>query len=153
MNRYAKKERIKFIKEILTKYKVSSQKQVADLLKKQGLSVSQPTVARDFEEIGVVKVRKNNMSFYRLPEKGDEMLKKRLKAAFENFVIDVIPVDNLILVKTVPGNAGGVANLIDHSGIEGVAGTIAGDDTVLVVTFKNKTRNVLRFFDKTVGKR
>jgi len=153
MNKYAKQDRIKLIKEILTKHKVSNQEQVVNLLKKQGLSVSQPTVARDFEEIGVVKIRKGNMSFYRLPEKGDEMLKKRLKAAFENFVTDIVPVDNLILVKTVPGNAGGVANLIDHSGAEGIAGTIAGDDTILVITFKNKTRNVLRFFDKIVRKR
>ncbi len=150
MNKYTntKKERIDAIKKILKEKKVKSQQEMVKLLKKVGLDVSQPTIARDFEELGVVKARSGAGSFYKLPGREEEVTKKRLKAAFENFVIEIKAVQNLVLVKTVPGNAGGVASIIDHIKLNGIEGTIAGDDTILVVTRPGKTSSVLKFFKK-----
>ncbi len=143
-----KKMRIRAIKEILSHKRVKSQYEMAWLLKKKGFKVSQATIARDFKEIGVVRVEKNGTIFYKMPAEEDTMLDKRLKAAFENFVSEIKVVGNLVLIKTVPGNASGVASIIDRLGISGIEGSIAGDDTILIVTNPKKTKSVFNTLNK-----
>lgn len=150
MHKHTKKERIKMIKEILGSIEIKSQSELLELLKKKGLSVTQATIARDFEEIGIIKVKRGGRVFYQLPEKEDEGLEKRLKVSFENFVIGIKHSDNLILLKTTPGNAGGTASIIDKLELNGIIGTIAGDDTILIIADKKKTNKVLNFFKKLI---
>lgn len=150
MNKHTKKERIKMIREILASKEIKSQFELLELLKERGLSVTQATIARDFEEIGIIKVKRGKRVFYRLPEEEDEGLEKRLRVSFENFVIGMRHTDNLILLKTTAGNASGTASVIDKLELNGIIGTIAGDDTILIVIDKKEINKVLNFFKKLI---
>ncbi len=148
MNKHTKKERIKMIKKILTDEEIKSQFDLLKLLRKRGLSVTQATIARDFEEIGVIKVKRGRRVFYRLPKEENEELEKKLEVSFENFVVGMKRTDNLILLKTTPGNASGVASIIDKLELSEIVGTIAGDDTILVIADKKKVAKALNFFKR-----
>ncbi len=145
MNKHTKKERIKKIKEILTGRKIKSQFELLGYLKKKGFLVTQATIARDFEEIGAIKVKKGGKVFYQLPKEENENFENKLKISFQNFVIGLNHADNLILLKTIPGNAGGVASIVDKLELNEIIGTIAGDDTVLIIADKKKTNKLMNF--------
>lgn len=144
MNKYKKQKRIKLIKEILESQEIGSQEDMVSILKQMGVNVTQPTIAKDLKELGVVKVNKGNKSYYALPDEESENLLEKIKFAFKNFVKEIVNEDNLILVKTTPGNANSVAVLIDKYEIKGVLGTVAGDDTILVVSKKEKIEEVIK---------
>ncbi len=145
MNKYTKKERVKIIKKILSDREIKSQLELLGFLKKRGFPVTQATIARDLEEIGVIKVRKGGRVFYQLPKEENEGLERKLRVSFQNFVVGLNYTDNLLLLKTIPGNASGIASVIDKLELNGITGTVAGDDTVLIVTAKKKTDKVLNF--------
>lgn len=92
--------------------------------------------------MGIVKIRTSPGKYrYELIDKGStEVIWKRLRVLFHNFVIDIKSTNNLVLVKTSPGNANGVASLIDHLAQPEILGTVAGDDTILVVVDSEKNR-------------
>jgi transcriptional regulator of arginine metabolism len=115
--------------------RVTSQSQAAKLLTDAGYPVTQATVSRDLHAIGAVKTRDEDGSHYEIAhEQAPE-----LTPTVEQFVLDVIPTGNLVVVKTPPGAAHFVASALDGSGRPEIAGTVAGDDTVLVVTAPGST--------------
>lgn len=144
MNKYKKEKRIKLIKEILESQEIGSQEDLVSILKQMGVKVTQPTIAKDLKELGVMKVNKGNKSYYAIPDEELENILEKIKFAFKNFVKEIVNEDNLILVKTTPGNANSVAVLIDKYEIKGVLGTVAGDDTILVVSKKEKIEEVIK---------
>jgi transcriptional regulator of arginine metabolism len=146
MNKYNKQQRIKLIKEILESQEVKSQEDLVSILLNMRINVTQPTIAKDLKELGVIKVNKGNKSYYALPDEEQENILLKIKFAFKNFVKDIVNEENLILVKTTPGNANSVGAFIDKYGIKGVVGTVAGDDTILVVSKKKKTEEVIKQF-------
>lgn len=108
---------------------MASQSQAARLLTDAGYPVTQATVSRDLAAIGAVKVRDDEGSVY-VVSRADA---PELASTIEQFVLDVIPSGNLVVVKTPPGAAHLVASAIDGAGVAEIVGTVAGDDTVLVV--------------------
>lgn len=115
---------------------VTSQRQLVELLSKEGYRVSQTTVSRDLEELGLAKgrdangrVRYGNVDSMR----GGTEPKSRLRRMAPDFLLTAEPTGNLVVLKTAIGNAQGLAAAIDAAVLEGVAGTVAGDDTILVV--------------------
>ncbi|BAL80403.1 arginine repressor [Caldisericum exile] len=144
MNKYKKEKRQALIKEILKTYEVETEEDLVLHLKKHNIDITQPTIAKDLKELGVIKVNKGNKSYYALPEEGSESILKKIEFAFENFVREIVVEDNLILVKTTPGNANSVAWLIDKYEIKGILGTVAGDDTILVVTKRGTTKDIIK---------
>jgi transcriptional regulator of arginine metabolism len=127
-----KAQRQRRIVQLLRARAVSSQEELADLLARNGEKVTQATLSRDLEELGAVKVRENGRVVYRLPEEpppGEDWLKRML----EEFALEVTSSGNLVVVKTPPGGANAVARALDAAGIKDVIGTVAGDDTILVV--------------------
>jgi transcriptional regulator of arginine metabolism len=127
-----KVQRQRRIVQVLRHQQVSSQEELAGLLKRNGERVTQATLSRDLEELGAIKVRENGRVVYRLPEEpppGDEWLRRML----QEFVLDVEASGNLVVVKTPPGGASAVARALDSAGAKDVIGTVAGDDTILVV--------------------
>ncbi|MCI4463224.1 MAG: arginine repressor [Caldisericum sp.] len=144
MKNYEK--RLRLIREILQREKVKSEKELQELLLRNHIKVTQATIARDFKKLNVVKVRDENGFYYTILKEEKENLGSSLKIAFKNFVKGIDSEENLILIFTSPGNASGVANIIDSMHIEGVVGTVAGDDTILVVTRKEKTQEVIEKF-------
>lgn len=145
MNDISKKERHQLLKKIIHKVEIRDQVQLLDKLKKYKIETTQATISRDLQELGVVKARiKPKVFKYELTEKVPKgLIRDKLKVLFENFVIDVKSTNNLILIKTSPGNANGVAELVDRIERKEILGTIAGDDTILVVTDTSKNRRAV----------
>jgi len=121
------------IRRILSSGMVSSQTELADVLAGEGFEVTQATVSRDLKALGASKVRSADGGFsYTLGvDPGEDV---DLARTLAEFVEKILPSGNLIVIKTPPGAAQVVAGAIDRSALDHVLGTVAGDDTVLVVT-------------------
>lgn len=132
---YTKKDRQQFLKEIIAQLEIGDQTQLLEELKIRGVEATQATISRDLQEIGVAKVRvKAGMYKYEVIEKvPGNVIWEKLQVLFDNFVLDIKRTGNMILIKTSAGNANGVASFIDRTESPEILGTIAGDDTILVV--------------------
>jgi transcriptional regulator of arginine metabolism len=114
---------------------VRSQTELADLLAGDGIQVTQATLSRDLEELRAVKVR----GAYLIPEDNEPALRPaeqapaRLLRLLRELLTGVDHSGNLVVLRTPPGAAQFLASAIDRSGLPDVVGTIAGDDTILVV--------------------
>jgi len=122
------------IVQMIRERPITNQNQLVKLLRTGGFPATQATVSRDLEELGAIKVRRNGKVAYALPEDpqnapSGDALRRLLADSVLNFETS----GNLVLVRTPPGHAHMVASAIDRAGIDGIAGTVAGDDTVLVV--------------------
>jgi transcriptional regulator of arginine metabolism len=131
----AKTQRQHRIARLLQDHPVSSQAQLVELLAAEGVLATQATVSRDLDELGAVKVRMAGGDLvYAVPEYEDRVEpEEHLKRVFGEWVVEVAHSANLVVVRTPPGSAHVVASAVDRAGLAGVVGTVAGDDTVLVV--------------------
>jgi transcriptional regulator of arginine metabolism len=145
MKKYTKKKRQQLLKEIITERDIGDQLQIGIALKKRGIKATQATISRDLQEMGIVKTRISPGVYrYEIIDKVPEgVLWAKLQIFFDNFVNDIKSTHNQILIKTTPGNANGVASLIDHIELNEILGTIAGDDTVLVILDSIKNRKLV----------
>jgi transcriptional regulator of arginine metabolism len=119
---------------VLREMPVTSQTQLVKILRSAGYPATQATVSRDLDALGAVKVRRDGKVAYALP--GDSATVPAGDAygrMFADSILDLESTGNLIVVKTPPGHAGMVGGALDRIGIEGVAGTVAGDDTIIVI--------------------
>ena len=139
-------DRRQLIASLLDRHAVTSQPQLIELLAGNGVHVTQATVSRDLERLGAVRVRKGGHLVYALPAE-DEPVEplERLREALV-LVRSMEASGNLLVLKTAPANAMPVARAFDVSGLHEVAGTVAsvgtvatsagtvaGDDVILVV--------------------
>jgi transcriptional regulator of arginine metabolism len=131
--------------EHLTHHAVHSQGQLADLLAADGVAVTQATLSRDLVELGATKVRERDGALvYAVPGEGGDRspraavttasLDARLTHLCEELLVSADASANLVLLRTPPGAAQLLASAIDHSSLPDVLGSVAGDDTVLVIT-------------------
>ena len=125
---------------------IYSQLDLVKELKKLGFKVTQATASRDLEEIGAVR----GSDGYRLQNSSDDSLARVLTN--EQLILSVEASGNLVVVRTPPGGAQLLASNLDHSGLKSIIGTIAGDDTVLVVSRKANGGSDLAKELLTVGK-
>ncbi|MFM8921041.1 MAG: arginine repressor [Candidatus Nanopelagicaceae bacterium] len=109
---------------------IHSQLDLVRELKKLGFKVTQATASRDLEEIGAVR----GSDGYRLQGSSDDSLARVL--INQQLILSVEASGNLVVIRTPPGGAQLLASNLDHSGMKSIIGTIAGDDTVLVVSRK-----------------
>lgn len=134
--RLTKSQRQHRIATLLARHAVSNQAQVVVLLAEQGLYVTQGTVSRDLEELGAVKTRTSDGDLaYAIPAlpMDQHAPPEHLKRVFGEWVVAVDWSANLVVVRTPPGSAHVVGSALDRAGLADVVGTVAGDDTVLVV--------------------
>lgn len=139
-----KRERLEKIKEILKKKNISNQKELMEALKEEGIYVVQATLSRDLKELGVIRQSSDLGKRYIIPENTINL--SSLKDLLNRVVINIDFAENLVLVKTIPGNAQAVAFMIDNyfNGYEYFVGSVAGDDTILIVLRnKEKTQEVI----------
>ncbi len=131
----SKAQRQHLVRELLAAHEVANQSQLVDLLAKRSVIVTQATVCRDLDEMGVAKMRTAGRTVYAVPEADapETLLANTLRRVFGDWVLDVRWSDNLVVLRTPPGSAHVVASAIDRSDLDGVIGTIAGDDTLLIV--------------------
>jgi transcriptional regulator of arginine metabolism len=124
------------IEQILERQPVASQSQLVELLAEAGVEATQATVSRDLEEIGAVKVRAaGGESIYAVPDLPKDRVapEEHLRRVLGDWVVEVTSSANLVVVRTPPGSAHVVASALDRAGLAEVVGTVAGDDTLLVV--------------------
>ncbi|HSS10710.1 MAG TPA: arginine repressor [Acidimicrobiales bacterium] len=133
--RLAKTQRQHRIARLLAGHPVTSQGQLVDLLAADGVVATQATVSRDLEELGAVKVRMAGAEpVYAVPEFEDRIApEEHLKRVFGDWVVEVAHSGNLVVVRTPPGSAHVVASAVDRAALRDIIGTVAGDDTILVV--------------------
>jgi transcriptional regulator of arginine metabolism len=129
--------------------RIRSQEQAVELLKVRGYAVTQATVSRDLQAIGAVKpVAGGNEAAYVLRTAPDDEVDssklERLRETFSRHVLELIPSGNLLVITTLPAGAGPVAAVLDAVRPEGLAGTVAGDDTVLAVTLGSSSGKKMR---------
>jgi len=130
-------ERLKAIKEIITDGKVSSQEELQGLLKEKGFDVTQATVSRDINHLRLVKVRNYlQEEFYTMGNRYQEeslFNMEKLKTKFKESVVSVKRAENILVIKTHPGEAQGVAAIMDGMKFLEILGTVAGDDTIICI--------------------
>ncbi len=134
--RLAKPQRQHRVARIIEQNAVSSQAQLVDLLAAEGVVATQATVSRDLEEIGAVKARLPGGDLvYVIPEQAKDRVapEEHLKRVLGDWVVEVSHSLNLVVLRTPPGSAHVVGSAVDRAGLAEILGTVAGDDTVLVV--------------------
>jgi len=136
--------RRQLILDILGRQSVRSQGELLELLSHRGFAVTQATLSRDLVELGAVKVREGKTLVYAVPgEGGDRTVRvapgpaevsSRLRRQCEELLVTARISDNLVVVRTPSGAANYLAAALDHAGETDILGTIAGDDTILIIT-------------------
>jgi transcriptional regulator of arginine metabolism len=132
----SKHQRQHRIIQLIEQQPVTSQAQVVDLLAAGGVPATQATVSRDLDEIGAVKVRAaGGESVYAVPELPKERVapEEHLRRVLGEWVVEVAASANLVVVRTPPGSAHVVASALDRASLADIVGTVAGDDTIMVV--------------------
>lgn len=124
------------IAELLQQNDVTSQTALVGLLADDGIDATQATVSRDLDHLGAVKHRlPNGETAYVIPAQPQDQVAPAdlLRRVCRDWVAGVESSQNIVVVRTPPGSAHMVGSAIDRAGWSDVAGTVAGDDTVLVV--------------------
>ena len=129
-------QRQRLIADFIDSGNVSSQNQLKGLLKKNQILITQATLSRDLNELGAIKKRlKNGTLIYVLPKNQDNNAQFKIaKKALQDFVLDVEPVSNQVVVKTTTAAAQVIAESIDNLYIDNIVASIAGDNVVLIIS-------------------
>jgi transcriptional regulator of arginine metabolism len=117
---------------------IHSQEELQQRLARRGIAVAQPTLSRDLKDLGLAK----SPSGYVVPGDGgalsdperDARARGNLERALREWLLDVATAGTLVVLKTPPAAAHHVARAVDEAGLEGMAGSIAGDDTIFLAT-------------------
>ena len=158
MSRTARQARVV---DLLRSHDVRSQGELLTLLSADGIDVTQATLSRDLVELDAVKVRRGRTLVYAVPEAGGTLpgvagsqpgaghdLPARLRRAAEELLVSAQYAGNQVVLRTPPGAANYLASCIDQSHLTDVMGTIAGDDTILVIaTSSGGARAFVRHLD------
>lgn len=130
-----KTDRQKTILKVIADENVETQLQLANKLRSKGFKVTQATISRDIKELGLVKIPGDNNKYYYSapPDHRIANVFGRLERMFRDSVVSFDDSENLILIKTLPGTANAVASCIDSISWKEIIGTVAGDDTILVI--------------------
>lgn len=132
-----KARRQHLIGRLLEEHAVTNQAKLVDLLELDDISATQATVSRDLDDLGAVKVRvPGGETVYAIPEHPAHRPvapEDHLRRVLSDWVVDVLSSRNIVLLRTPPGSAHVVAAALDRAGLSEVLGTVAGDDSVIVV--------------------
>ena len=132
----SKVQRQQAIAKLIGRHAVTNQPQLVDLLATEGIAATQATVSRDLDDLGAVKVRvPGGETVYAIPEYEPARIapEDQLRRVMGEWVAEVRRSGNLIILRTPPGCAHVVGSALDRSGLAGLLGTVAGDDTLLCV--------------------
>jgi transcriptional regulator of arginine metabolism len=141
----SKTQRQHRIAKLLEERAITNQGQLVELLGADGIRVNQATVSRDLEEMGAIKVRvPGGETAYAIPELPSQQVapEDALRRVLGEWVVEVERSGDLVVLRTPPGSAHVVASALDRSGAPDVLGTVAGDDTLLVIATEKKGRSV-----------
>lgn len=142
------RNRLKTLKELLTKGDASTQEELAHELREKKYDVTQSTISRDLRKLGAMKtLDSQGRTIYRLSD--DSPVLPMPQSGFRNLIVDIRDNGSLIVIHTSPGSASLVARQLDLMKRQGILGTIAGDDTVFVApSSSRKIKQLLRLIQE-----
>lgn len=127
-----REQRHKIIAKIITEQEISTQNELVEVLQNMGLDITQATVSRDINELGLVKVAGKIKKFRYVIKTVDQKISK-LSTLFKESVISMDTAMNIIVIKTYEGSANAACLLLDKLNLPNIVGTLAGEDTILVI--------------------
>lgn len=134
------------ILELIDKYEIETQDELADLLSKNDFKVTQATISRDIKELKLIKVQgKNGKYKYAYVKQQDNSISERFIKIFKDTLISINSSNNIVVIKTLTGSANAACAALDALNIDNILGTIAGDDTIFIVI--DEKSNVDNFVD------
>lgn len=132
------------ILEIINSNDIETQEELEDRLKKSGMNVTQATVSRDIKELKLIKVLSDSGKYkYATISHTKNFLSNKLVNIFSQTVTSVENIENFIIVKTISGSASAAAEAIDSLNFVGIAGSIAGDNTIFVMTRDGESAHII----------
>ena len=130
-----KTKRLMAIEKIISEENISIQEELLKKLKGKGINCTQATLSRNLRQLGVVRLPVGTGGYkYSLSDNSRNSEKASIKLNIVPVIKDIVEAKGLMVIKTIPGNASNTAFFIDGAGRYEIAGTIAGDDTILVIT-------------------
>jgi transcriptional regulator of arginine metabolism len=147
-----KSDRLKAIRRLIGKRKISSQEVLLKLLIAEGFKMTQATLSRDLHLLKVSKMPDSDDTYIYVLQEQEITASNEIKSGFPlNGLLSVQFAQGMALIRTLPGFASGIASAIDSSNIREVAGTIAGDDTILLIPRDGaKKENLTRKLSKLI---
>lgn len=141
------------ILEIINNKEIETQEELVEELRKIGMDVTQATISRDIKELKLVKVlTKDGKYKYASMSQSDNYLTEKLVNIFSQAVLSIDYVNNMIVVKTLSGSASAAAEAIDTLKLDGIVGTIAGDNTIFVLARSNeKAEEIVTRFRRLIN--
>jgi transcriptional regulator of arginine metabolism len=128
-----KTRRLLIIEKIVAEENISSQEELLRKLKGKGITCTQATLSRNLRQLGVGRIPDGSGGYrYTLPDMRNQV-NQQLRLTILPVIRDLIEAKDLMVMKTLPGNASNTASFIDGAGRYEIAGTIAGDDTILLI--------------------
>ena len=142
------------ILDIIDKNVVETQEDLAERLKEIGMDVTQATVSRDIKELRLIKVMTEDGRYKYAPlSKTENIVSNKLMTIFSECYVHGDYANNIVIVKTLPGMASAAASAIDSLKQSEIVGTIAGDDTIMIVCRAEKiAEELVNRFDKMASK-
>ena len=139
-----KSARHNLILEIIENKDIETQEDLADELMRRGVKVTQATVSRDIKELRLLKVLSEHGGYkYATVERAEKGMNDRFARILADSIINIEPVNNLIVVNTITASANAAGEAIDSMKWSEVMGTIAGDNTLLIITRSNEAADAL----------
>lgn len=137
-----KNDRQKKIIELVTDREIETQEELQRYLTENGFNVTQATVSRDIRELGLTKISDGRGSYRYAVQQNGAASSEKYMSILADAVIKAEAAENLVVIKTYPGMAQGAASALDNIDIGGIVGSIAGDDTILLVAKNSETADV-----------
>jgi transcriptional regulator of arginine metabolism len=138
-----KRERQQAIRQLIGTRPIASQEELKQVLAVKGWQVTQATLSRDLHDLGVVRAPTDNGVRYLLPEMVADDAKPSLDGLLPQLFSSIDGVSELIVLRTLPGGAQPIAEAVDSQGWSEVIGTIAGENTILVVCRSSREREAV----------
>jgi transcriptional regulator of arginine metabolism len=133
-NGAVKAKRQQAILSLVTRERLGTQEDIRARLSYMGIDATQSTISRDVEELGLARVHGHDGVRYVIPTEADAPAPVRLlRHLLDEFALSLVRADHGLVIRTPPGAAAALAEGIDRVGLADVAGTIAGDNTILVL--------------------
>jgi transcriptional regulator of arginine metabolism len=138
-----KKERLALIEKIITENEISTQDELTKCLFEQGYDISQSTISRDMTQLNLIKIQGVTKKFKYAKANATNTVSPQICDLFKQVTISIECANNLIVIKTLAGNANAAGMAVDEMQFSEILGTVAGDDTLLIVTKTNADAEII----------
>jgi transcriptional regulator of arginine metabolism len=150
--RYSRQNKIL---ELIKNNEIETQDKLASMLRDEGFEVTQATISRDIKELQLIKVLTGSGKYkYAVSKRSDAPISDRFVKIFRETIISCKSSHNMILIKTLSGCGGAAGEAVDNIGLSHIVGTVAGDNTMLVVVDEEENvPEIMELFDRMLRSR